>query len=199
MQSAASRSLAAPGIVVRIATLVAVLTLAACASTPPVRTESAPADSVATRRTFAWDESRISWPEPAPVAIDAELRGVVRDAVGEQLVKRGYVERASQPDFVVSFHATVRDLPANEFCMIRNRVIGTDPSALVEVCRILPGARIERDLRKGTLIVFVVDRAHGALLWQGVAEDTASTVREARERIRGVVAKMFAEFPERSP
>lgn len=177
----------------------AVIALAACATPAPVRTESAPGDTVATRRAYAWDESRISWPEPAPVAIDAELRTVVRDAVGEQLAKRGYAENTAQPDFVVSFHATVRDLPADEFCMLRNRVIGTDPSALVKVCRIFPGARVERDVKKGTLVVFAVDRTRGVLLWQGVAEDTASTVGEARMRIRDLVGRMFGDFPERAP
>jgi hypothetical protein len=178
---------------------VAALTLAACASPAPVRTERAPGETVATHRSYAWDESRISWPEPAPVAIDAELRTVVRDAIAEQLAKRGYAENAAQPDFVVSFHATVRDLPADEFCMLRNRVIGTDPTALVKVCRIFPGARVERDVKKGTLVVFAVDRARGLLLWQGVAEDTASTVGEARLRIRDVVSRMFGDFPERAP
>jgi hypothetical protein len=179
--------------------LLAVATLAGCAGTPSVRTEAAPGENVAARRAYAWDESRISWPEPAPVAIDAELRGVVRDAVAEQLASRGYTEDTATPEFVVSFHATVRDVPADEFCMIRNRVIGIEPSRLVEVCRILPGTtRVERGLKRGTLVVFVVDRARGVLLWQGVAEDTASTVPEARSRIRELVAKMFRDFPARA-
>jgi hypothetical protein len=178
--------------------LLAATVLAACvAAPPPVRVEAAPGESVATRATFAWDESGISWPEPTPPAVDAELRALVRSAVVEELTKRGYAERADGAQFVVSFHATVRDLEEREFCMMRNRVLASDPTAEVNVCR-ETASRLDRTYRKGTLVVFVVDRTRGVLLWQGVAEDSARSVAEARTRIRSAVQRMFADFPERA-
>lgn len=180
-----------------LASLLTAVMLAGCAAEPAVRTEAAPGQSVATRATFAWAESAISWPDRKPAAVDAELQALVRDAVVAQLVERGYAENAGTPEFVVSFHVTVRDLPEHEFCTLRTRVLPDDPGREVEVCRV-PGTRTSRVYREGTLIVFVVDRASGVLLWQGVAEDTARSVAEARDVIRGAVERMFSDFPARA-
>jgi hypothetical protein len=180
------------------AALVAAGLLAGCTGGPPVTTESAPGESVATRATFGWDESGISWPEPAPAAVDAELGALVKDAVREQLVRRGYVENATAPEFVVSFHATVRAMREEDFCTMRNRVLLSDPGREIEVCRVQAG-RLGRTYRQGTLIVFVVDRSRGVLLWQGVAEDAARSVADARGVVRQAVERMFRDFPARAP
>jgi hypothetical protein len=171
--------------------------VAGCAGAPTVAMESAPGESVATRATFAWDESGISWPEPAPVAVDAELSALVKGAVREQLLRRGYVESAATPDFVVSFHATVRELRDGDICTMRNHVLASEPGREVEVCRVQAG-RLGRTYRQGTLIVFVVDRSRGLLLWQGVAEDAARSVADARGVVRAAVERMFSDFPERA-
>jgi hypothetical protein len=183
----------------RLPLIVALLGLAGCASTPPVTTESAPGESVATRATFGWDESGISWPDDPRPGADAELVRLVHDAVGAELVHRGYREAADGAELAVSFHATVRDLPDYDFCVMRSRVIASDPGREVEVCRVYGPGRPARTYRKGTLIVFVVDRAHGVLLWQGVAEGQAQSLAEARVRLRGAVARMFRDFPARAP
>jgi hypothetical protein len=180
------------------ALLLATAMIGGCATAPPVRVEVAPGESVASRAAYAWDASGISWPDGPTPAIDAELRALVRTAVGEELAKRGYVERPDAPEFVVSFHATVRDLEEHEFCLMRNRVLASDPTAEVNVCR-EHASRLGRTYRQGTLVVFVVDRKKGVLLWQGIAEDSARSSAEARTRIRRAVERMFADFPRRAP
>jgi uncharacterized protein YceK len=180
-----------------LAAAIVAAALSGCASTPTVATEAAPGESVATRSTFAWDESGISWPEPAPTAVDAELRALVVDSVREQLVRRGYVENAAAPEFVVSVHATVREIGEQEVCTMRNRVLLSDPGREFEVCRV-HSSDAGRTYRQGTLIVFVVDRSRGVLLWQGVAEDAARTVADARGVVRQAVERMFRDFPERA-
>jgi hypothetical protein len=194
----ASAALAAP---VAAAALAIATALGGCA-TPrpaPVTVETAPDRSVATAATFAWAESGISWPERPSAAVDAELRALVRDAVVAELARRGYAEAPlATADFVVSFHATVRETSDHELCFVRNRVLESDPTREVEVCRGGPATRIDRTYREGTLVVFVVDRRDGVLLWQGVADDSARTVAQARARLRGAVERLFAEFPERA-
>lgn len=177
------------------------LVLAGCATpAPAVRAESAPGTSVATRATFAWAESGISWPHGAPAGVDADVRTSVRDAVVAALRDRGYVPPGAgvDPDFLVSFHVTVRDLPQAELCQLRNDVLQGVAHREVEVCRATDPSRVQSRFRQGTLIVFVVDRREGLLLWQGVAEGTASSTREAKARIRAAVARMFREFPARA-
>lgn len=179
----------------------ACLLLAGCATpAPTVSTESAPGTSVATRATFAWAESGISWPEDAPARVDADVRTSVRDAVVAALRDRGYVPPGAggDPDFLVSFHVTVRDLPQTALCQLRNDVLQGVAHREVEVCRVTEPSRVPSRYRQGTLIVFVVDRREGLLLWQGVAEGTASSTREAKARIRAAVARMFSDFPARA-
>lgn len=179
--------------------IAAVLALAGCAApAPKVRTETAPATSVATRATFAWEESGISWAGEKPSGAEADVRATVRDAVVAQLERRGYAPRARDPDFLVSFHVTVRDLPPVELCQMRNDVLSAVPHREVEVCRVTDVSRLQPHYRQGTLIVFVVDRREGLLLWQGVAEGTAASAREARARIREAVDRMFRDFPARA-
>lgn len=179
--------------------LVAALGVAGCVAPTPkaatVRTEAAPGTSVAVRGTFAWQESGISWPGAAPAGAADDVRAAVREAVVAELQSRGYAAREAEPDFLVSFHVTVRDLPQAELCQLRNDVLSNAPGREVEVCRVTDAARLHAHYRQGTLIVFVVDRREGLLLWQGVAEGTAASAREARARIRSAVAEMFREFP----
>lgn len=176
--------------------------VAGCATQPPsgsaVRTETAPGTSVASRGTFAWQESGISWPGGAPEGAKEDLRAAVRDAVVAELQSRGYAARDADADFLVSFHVTVRDLPHADLCHLRNDVLSGMHGREVEVCRVTDPSRLHADYRQGTLIVFVVDRREGLLLWQGVAEGTAASRREARTRIRAAIAEMFRDFPARA-
>ena len=177
----------------------AALLLAGCASAPrapEVRTEAANGVSVATRETFAWEESGVSWQSDEPTAVATELRTLVREAVVGELEKRGYAEGGETPDFRVGFHVTIKDLPSKDLCTVRSHVFGAYTQHDVEVCRVRePGG--EREYRKGTLVVFAVDRETGVLLWQGVAEGTARSTTEARERVKAAVGRMFRDFPAR--
>lgn len=176
--------------------------IAGCATQPAaeskVRTEIAPGTSVASRGTFAWQESGVSWPGGAPAGAEEDLRAAVREAVVAELRSRGYAARETDADFLVSFHVTVRDMPQSELCQLRNDVLSGAPGREVEVCRVTDPSRLQSNYRQGTLIVFVVDRREGLLLWQGVAEGTAASKSEARTRIRAAVAQMFRDFPARA-
>ena len=205
-----SRRQARPGsrVAVRVAALVVALgalAVAGCATTPlltpstHVRTEAAPGVSVASRATFAWEESGVSWQADDPPGVAAELRSLVRTTVVDELANRGYAEAQQAPDFLVGFHATVNDLGEPRLCDFRNRVFYRDPVTEVEVCRPARGAtRIPSTYRKGTLVVFVVDSATGVLLWQGLAEGTAESAAATRHSVRDALATMFREFPARS-
>lgn len=182
-----------------LAPLLAAALLAGCA-TPgaAIRSESAPGESVATRAAFAWEESGISWQGEAPKGADAEIRGIVRDAVLSALTTRGYRENAAAPDFLVSYQITVRDAGPGDICQMRNDVFGRYAFHEVEVCQVRGAPGDSRPVRKGTLIVFAVDRRNGVLLWQGVAEGSARSLAEARTRLRAAIASLFRDFPARA-
>ena len=55
-----------------------------------------------------------------------------------------------------------------------------------------------RTVRKGTLVVFVVDAATRNLLWQGVADGAAVSSKDQIARLRAAVEAMFASFPQDS-
>ena len=124
------------------------------------------------------------------------LRALVREAVVSELVKRGYAEGGDTPDFRVGFHVTIKDLPSKDLCTVRTHVFGAYTHRDVEVCRVHDAAG-SREYRKGTLVVFVIDRETGVLLWQGVAEGTAGSPAEARSRVKAAIGRMFLDFPAR--
>ncbi|MCZ8131130.1 MAG: DUF4136 domain-containing protein [Steroidobacteraceae bacterium] len=188
-----------PRVLAAVTAAIATLGLAACAGparAPDVRTEAAPGVSVASRATFAWEESGVSWQSEGPPAVAAELRALVREAVVSELVKRGYAEGGDTPDFRVGFHVTIKDLPSKDLCTVRTHVFGAYTHRDVEVCRVHDAAG-SREYRKGTLVVFVIDRETGVLLWQGVAEGTAGSPAEARSRVKAAIGRMFLDFPAR--
>lgn len=164
-----------------------------------VDTEAAPAADFSKRHTFAWQDSQASY-DPPPRAQDVlGVKEAIHDAVVAQLAQKGYSqESGGNPDFLVSFHLVVTVTKAPDLC-VRRHLIFDWPDALLPpdtyaICRrdsITP----ERTVRKGTLVVFVVDTATRSLLWQGVADGAAVSRRDQLEKLRQAVEEMFASFP----
>lgn len=178
--------------------------LAACAAPARGRvdTEAAPAADFSRRHTFAWQDSQASY-DPPPKAQDVErVKQAIHDAVVAQLARKGYSqESGGNPDFLVSFHLVVTVTKAPDLCVRRHLIfdwpdafLPPDTYAICERDAIMP----ERTVRKGTLVVFVVDTATHNLLWQGVADGAAVSRRDQLEKLRQAVEQMFANFPAKS-
>lgn len=176
--------------------------LAGCASPGRIDTETAPTADFSSRHTFAWQESQASYdPQPKPQDVE-QVKAAIHEAVVAQLAQKGYSEASSKtPDFLVSFHLVVTETAAPDLCM-RRHLIFEWPAARVnpdtyEICQRDP-AMLSRTVRKGTLVVFVVDAATRSLLWQGVADHATGSRRDQIEKLRSAVERMFATFPAQS-
>lgn len=176
--------------------------LAGCASSGRIDTETAPTADFSSRHTFAWQESQASYdPQPKPQDVE-QVKAAIHEAVVTQLSQKGYSEASSKtPDFLVSFHLVVTETAAPDLC-IRRHMIFEWPSARTspdtfDVCERDP-TMLSRPVRKGTLVVFVVDAATRSLLWQGVADQATGSRKDQIEKLRSAVERMFATFPAQS-
>jgi len=175
------------------------LGLTACAGSPRIDTESVASADFSTRHTFAWQESVASYdPEPASGDVQ-EVKQAIHDAVVEQLARKGYrPAQASAADFLVSFHLVVNVTKSEELCTRRHLIFEWPDFQrqldTYEICQRDP-VMSGRTVRKGTLVVFVVDAATRSLLWQGVADGAAVSRRNQVEKLRAAVQEMFLEFP----
>lgn len=173
--------------------------LSSCATPGHVDTETAPAADFAQRHTFAWQESQASY-DPQPNAGDIEqVKAAIHAAVLAQLGQKGYSEAGDRPpDFLVSFHLVVTATESPGLCVRRHMIFewpGARPSPdSYDICQFDPGMN-NRTVRKGTLVVFVVDAVTRNLLWQGIADDAAGTQKRQIERLQHAVERMFATFP----
>jgi len=177
--------------------------LAGCAVQPRVDTETAPAADFSSRHTFAWQESQASYdPQPKATQDVEQVKAAIHAAVLAQLAQKGYSEASGHtPDFLVSFHLVVTEAEAPELCIRRHAIFDFDvglPNAdTYEICR-HDAVMSRRTVRKGTLVVFVVDAATRTLLWQGVADEDQVSRKNQIEKLRTAVERMFASFPGES-
>ncbi len=176
-----------------------VVLCAACAGPPRIDTETAPSADFSQRRTFAWQDSQASYdPEPKPQDVEA-VKTAIHEAVVSQLASKGYSEATQTPDFLVSFHLVVTETAApDDLCVRRYMIfevqISASPLDVYEICRADPLMQ-RRTLRKGTLVVFVVDAETRTLLWQGVADEGLVTNKNQIQKLQSAVEEMFVSFP----
>lgn len=179
------------------------LAVAACAGPPRIDTETAPAADFSRRHTFAWQESQASYDPQPSTARDAEkVKAAIHEAVVSQLAQKGYSEaNGHQPDFLVSFHLVLTESQAPDLCVRRHAIfelgVIADSADTYQICREEPTLK-RRTVRKGTLVVFVVDAASRTLLWQGVADEGSVSRSNQIEKLRSAVEQMFLSFPQES-
>lgn len=175
--------------------------LAACAGPPRIDTETAPSADLSRRQTFAWQESQASYDPQPRTAQDVEtVKAAIHEAVLGQLAQKGYSQATERPDFLVSFHLVMTEAQAPDLCVRRHAIfelgVVSDSVDTYQICREEP-VMPRRTVRKGTLVVFVVDAVTRTLLWQGVADDGAVSRRNQIEELRAAVEQMFASFPSK--
>ena len=139
-------------------------------------------------RTFAWLDSQISFAEASDLQGAGQAEALIRSKVADSLAEKGYQQlpENQRPDFLVSYHVVVTQ---EEMSPAESPAVTT---------RINLEGRAEKScerLRKGTVIVFVLDGQSHQLLWQGVGVETARSSSEAVKRSTSTVEKMLEEFP----
>ena len=169
----------------RIFSLTGLVVLASCGAGIRYGADFAPEHDFARYSTFQWEAA-----DPLPTGdprLDANpfFDQRIRAAVEAQLLARG-LRPSSDPDLTVHFHVAVRE---------RLEIFEPDRTQRVE-----PGTAPEvRSWEEGTLLVDIVDRAAGDVVWRGWAQTDvtglADDPRREEARIQEAVVLMFERFP----
>lgn len=134
--------------------------------------------------TWAWHPrgNRVAIVEPRRAG-DAHER--IKAAVAQALAAKG-VQLAAQgsPQVLVAF-----DLGAVQ----RTQVTEWAETNFMGRATSTPTAT--RQVRQGTLIVYLIDAGTNRLVWRGRADATVENPDDAASRINEIVARMFADYP----
>jgi hypothetical protein len=165
--------------------------LAACASRPQIRTQSAPALDLQKYQTFGFVEH----PDTDKSGYTTLTTRYLKDAVAREMQARGYT-RSEQPDLLVNFSVGSKD-----------KVEGSSwPDIGVGWGRWSRGwgwggsfgGRDIRTVTEGSLTIDVVDQQRKELIWSGTAKGrvTSKTENNPQPAINETVAAIFAKYPK---
>lgn len=165
--------------------------LAACATRPDVRTQSAPALDILKYQTFGFVER----PDTDKAEYTTLTTRYLKDAVAREMAARGYTQ-SDHPDLLVNFSVGSKD-----------KVEG-DPWPDVGVgwgrwsrgwgWGGTFGGRDIRTVTEGSLTIDVVDQQHKELIWSGTAKGriTSKTENNPQPAINDAVTAIFAKYPK---
>lgn len=170
----------------------ALLSLTACATGPRIRVEAAPGADLASYKTYSFME---------PFGTDRSGYGTplsryVKDAVRSQLDTRGYRYVDKDGELLVNAGAKVADKTSVSTMPV------SDPffSYRYGRYRYWTGYREEvvvNQYTEGTLVIDLVDRARGEMVWSGAAigRVTAKVRENLGPAVTGAVNDIFAKLP----
>ena len=172
-----------------IAGLAAVL--AACASRPDIRTQSAPALDILKYQSFGFVER----PDTDKSGYTTLTTRYLKDAVTREMLARGYTA-SEQPDLLVNFSIGSKD-----------KVEGSPwPDVGVGWGRWSRGwgwggtfgGRDIRTVTEGSLTIDVVDQQHKELIWSGTAKGRVTSKAEDNPQpaIDKAVSAIFGKYPK---
>jgi hypothetical protein len=165
--------------------------LAACASKPQIRTQSAPALDVGKYQSFGFVEH----PDTDKSGYTTLTTRYLKDAVAREMLARGYTQ-SEQPDLLVNFSVGSKDkVEGNSWPDVGlgwgrwSRGWGWGGTL---------GGRDIRTVTEGTLTIDVVDEEHKELVWSGTAKGrvTAKAENDPQPAINEAVAAIFAKYPK---
>ena len=180
-----------------------VATLAASCATPrTVESFAAPEADLPGKKSFVWKGGAFN----TPAAMEPELAAVVeprvRQAVVNELQRKGFVEVTDPAgaDMLVSVQVS----GTRRFVLSEEPRVGAPSANSVLTASgmpLPPASDLPREttVRDGTVVVFVEDPASGRIIWRGlVASESRVTSREAGIRLVVEMAHQVArEFPQR--
>jgi len=165
--------------------------LAACATKPVIRTQTAPALDILKYQSFGFVEH----PDTDKAGYTTLTTRYLKDAVTREMRARGYTQ-SGQPDLLVNFTAGSKD-----------KVEG-DPWPDVGVgwgrwsrgwgWGGTFGGRDIRTVTEGSLTIDVVDQQHKELIWSGTAKGrvTGKDENNPQPAIDKAVSAIFAKYPK---
>ena len=177
--------------------------LAAGCTTPwAVESFAAPDTDLPGKKSFVWKGGAFN----TPAAMEPELAAVVeprvRQAVVDELLRKGFVESGDSAgaDMLVSVQVS----GTRRFVLSEEPRVGAPSANSVLTASgmpLPPASELPREttVRDGTVVVFVEDPASGRIIWRGlVTSETRVTSREAGIRtVVDMTRRIAQEFPAR--
>ena len=160
--------------------------VAGCAPSISVRTDFHPGTNFSVYKTVTISDAKTE--------LDPFIAERIRQAVAAQLAAKGITRVPSDGDLVMHAHVRLRtDTTVSSWGggWGYGYYGGGYGGNYVDV----------RQVRVGTLVVDLVDRAKGEAVWRGIAEGTIdqnSTPQESEAHINAAVEKLFREYPPKS-
>jgi hypothetical protein len=176
------------GILVLIATALA----AGCASAPP-QPESMrdPGADFSAYRTFYWATAPSVSDADAPLLM---LDRNIRDAIGAEMRRRGYVESAKSPDLRIAYDtASQEKIESNPVRVgIGMGSWGGNFGGSVNV-----GSPSVRNYQEGTLVIHAIDAGRNAEVWQGRVSSRIGKGSLEPAAVTAAVSAAMRDFPAR--
>ena len=169
--------------------LLALATLAACASEIPLRIEAerSPTADFYTYRTYAWMFPPLQETAQRPRGGRALLDWRIRSAVDRQLSARGFEKASSgRPDLLIDYHIELREKNTETFSDYLAYRKSGGQEWLTEAYVF--------GYQEGTLTIEIDDAATRHLLWRASATGLVEPERQ-EERVNAAVQRMFERFP----
>jgi hypothetical protein len=170
--------------------------LAACATSPRIRTDHDPAANFQSYHTYGFA------PELGTdrAGYSTLITGYFKTAVSREMEARGYTPATGNPDLLVNFFTTVKE---------RTNVVETTPrfsvglgyyryrSGLYGAWPLYSHDVTTTTYKVGTASIDVVDAARKQLVWEGVAEGqlTDKILDNPGPAIDKAVTNIFAKYP----
>ncbi|CAG9185080.1 hypothetical protein LMG23992_05427 [Cupriavidus laharis] len=181
----------------RTATAVALASvlLAACASTPDIKTDYNRSVNFGAYRSFGFVKN----PGTDRQGYESLTTQYLKGAVQREMTSRGYQYNAQSPDLLVNFNARTQEKvqvtpvpPPMGYYGYRGGLYAP-----------WPGYGFYNDVytyTEGTLNIDLVDRKDMKLVWEGVAVGSVDTSNQSniQQRIEKVVGQIFAKYPFRA-
>ena len=178
-------------------TMIAILVLSACTSTPKVRSDFDRSADFSTFRTFAFVDT---------LATDRSgystlLTGYFKSAVEREMIGLGYTQVAQNPDLLVNFST-------NSEARTDVRSTGYSGYSGYYGYRygMYSGIPYSNDVstvhyKVGTVNIDVVDAKKKQLLWEGTTEGklTKEVMENPQAAVNAAVGNIFAQYPTRQP
>jgi len=182
----------------RLALTVACLAIVvvACATPPRVRSQTAPGANVTTYKTYGYFEKLGTDTGPYASIVSRQLK----DATNREMLARGYVEAATNPDLLINFNVATKEKIEGHSGPTMSLGFGRGWGSWRSGYSWGLGVR-DTDIRsttEGTLTIDVVDRARNELVWSGsaVGRLTEKILADPQPAIESTVPLIFAKYPK---
>jgi hypothetical protein len=145
-------------------------------------------------KTYAWGQ------HDAPSLPTVAL--LTAAAVADDLDKRGLKRVDDNPDLFVQMYGAVdSDLSVVRYNPLYGGTGGIPPfDTTFSMWGYLPGGTTSVQVRKGQLIVDLIDAKQKKLVWRGEARDKLSDQKDKLlNQVHSAVEKMFAQYPVKKP